>query len=289
MIIVQIIGGLGNQMFQYAMGRSLSIRNNTELKLDISSFEDFYKLHKFGLDKFNIQAKIATKEEIDEYIYPKGMKRIIRSIDRCKPYYKRQLVAEQAFPFDQNIFEINHDTYIKGYWASEKYFKSLEDIIRSDLSVKDTPDYENASLAEEIKNVESVSIHIRRGDYISDPQTNKIHGLCSLDYYYSAIEDIIKKVKDPYFFVFSNDPKWVKENFSISYPLKLVTINGPEKNYEDIRLMSLCKHHIIANSTFSWWGAWLSTNEDKQIYSPKKWYNVDYDIKDLLPDSWFKV
>lgn len=289
MIIIKLIGGLGNQMFQYALGRSLSIINNIEFKIDISSFEEDYKLHKYGLDKFKIVEQIATRQEINESKNPKGINKLINNADFLKPYYRRRWVKEQSFPFDQNILKIDQNAYIEGHWASEKYFKSVDKIIRTDLCIKEKPDEENASIAKEITNSESVSIHIRRGDYIDNPQTNKIHGTCSLDYYHLAIEDIAKKVKNPHFFVFSNDYEWVKKNLTIPYPMRLVSINGADKNYEDIRLMSLCKHHIIANSTFSWWGAWLSENENKQIYSPKIWYNIDYNIKDLLPDSWIKI
>jgi hypothetical protein len=289
MIIVKLIGGLGNQMFQYALGRSLSITNNIDFKLDITSFKNTYKLRQYGLDKFNIVENIATREEIAEFKKPGGIKKYSRLFDPFKPYYKRRLINEQSYPFDQNILKVHHDAYIEGHWASERYFNSIKDIIRTDFSVKEQPDEINASIADEIVHTESVSIHIRRGDYVSDPLTLKIHGLCSLDYYHRAVEDIAKKIREPHFFIFSNDHAWVEKNLTIPYPMKLVSINGSEKDYEDIRLMSLCKHHIIANSTFSWWGAWLSKNAEKQIYSPKRWYNVDYDIKDLLPESWIKL
>jgi len=145
-------------------------------------------------------------------------------------------------------------------------------------------------MANEILGKESISVHFRRGDYVTDPQTNKIHGTCSFDYYHQAIDDICKYTSNPHFFIFSNDPQWVKDNFSLPYPMQIITLNGPEKPHFDLYLMSLCKHHIIANSTFSWWGAWLSTNKDKRVYTPKRWYNVDYiDQKDGFPDSWIKI
>jgi hypothetical protein len=291
MIITKIFGGLGNQMFQYALGRRLAYKNDVELKLDISAFDDWYRLHSYGLNNFNIDEKIATKEEISSL---SNSVKIINVFDDILnvfvPYYKRKYVRERDYSFDPNILKITDNAYLNGYWGSEKYFLEIESIIRKDFSLKRESDLVNFNIAEKILDNNSISIHFRRGDYVTDPITNAIHGTCSLDYYYKAIEDIGKYVSDPHFFIFSNDPAWVKENFSIPYPMDLITVNGPEKNYEDLHLMSLCKHHIIANSTFSWWGAWLGTNKDKRVYTPKRWYNVDYiNQKDMFPESWCKI
>ena len=298
MIMVKIIGGLGNQMFQYATGRSIALKNNVELKLDISGF-DVYKLHAYGLDKFNIVENIATEKEVKEFTrwkidvrdnFKKYYQVLENTFNYVIPYYKRKYVRERDYPFDPDILKIKDNAYLDGYWGSEKYFLENESTIRKDFTVKQESDLVNQSMAAKILDTNSISVHFRRGDYVSDPKTNAIHGTCSLDYYYKAIEDVSKYVSDPCFFIFSNDPAWVKENFSIPYPMNLVTVNGPEKNYEDLHLMSLCKHHIIANSTFSWWGAWLGTNKDKRIYTPKRWYNVDYiNQKDTFPDSWYKI
>jgi hypothetical protein len=292
MIIVRVIGGLGNQMFQYAMGRRLSLKNNVELKLDISAFISFYKLHSYNLDKFTILENIATPEEIGLFVKLGKLgkfHKMLYNLDVVTPYYKRKYIKERSMLFDSNILKIKDNVYLDGYWASEKYFNDIELELRKDFTLKEELDEKNIFISNEILDTESVSIHIRRGDYITDPQTNKIHGTCSLDYYYSAIDDICKYVSDPQFYVFSDDPEWVRQNLTIPYPMKLVTGNGVEKNYCDLRLMSLCKHHIIANSSFSWWGAWLSNNKNKRVYSPKRWYNVNYDTKDLLPESWHKI
>lgn len=291
MIITKIIGGLGNQMFQYALGRRLAYKNDVELKLDISAFDDWYHLHSYGLNNFNIEEKIATKEEIVRLSRFGKIKNIFSDVlDIFNPYYQREYVREKDYTFDQNILKITDNAYLDGYWGSEKYFLEIESIIRKDFTLKRESDLVNLTIADKILETDSVSIHFRRGDYISDPKTNAIHGTCSLDYYIRAIEDICKYVPDPHFFIFSNDPAWVKENFSIPYPMNLITANGPEKNYEDLHLMSLCKHHIIANSTFSWWGAWLCANKDKRVYTPKRWYNVDYiNQKDTFPESWVKI
>lgn len=298
MIIVKIIGGLGNQMFQYAVGRNIAIKNNVELMLDISSFNS-YKLHSYGLNKFNIVENIASESEIKEFTRGKidmrdSFKKYYQILDNTFnciiPYYKRKYVRERDYSFNPNILKIKDNAYLDGYWGSEKYFLENESAIRKEFSLKRESDLNNQNIAKKILKTNSISVHFRRGDYVTDPKTNAIHGTCSLDYYFKAIEDISKYVSEPHFFIFSNDPAWVKENFSLPYSMDFVTINGPEKNYEDLHLMSLCKHHIIANSTFSWWGAWLGTNKDKRIYTPKKWYKVDYiDQKDAFPESWHKI
>jgi hypothetical protein len=297
MIIIKIIGGLGNQMFQYALGRRLAYENDIELKMDISAFEKTYRLHSYGLNNFNIDEKIATKEDISRYSRQIGIKNIreiknifIKVSDFFIPYYKQKYVREKDYTFDPNILKITDNVYLDGYWSSEKYFSDIATIIRKDFTLKRESDLINLNIADKIITTDSISIHFRRGDYVTDPRTNAIHGTCSMDYYYKAIEDICKYVSDPHFFIFSNDHVWVKENFSLPYQMYFITANGPEKNYEDLHLMSLCKHHIIANSTFSWWGAWLSTNKNKRVYTPKKWYNVGYiNQKDMFPEPWHKI
>lgn len=298
MIIVKIIGGLGNQMFQYSLGRSIAVKNNVELKLDISAF-DSYKLHSYQLDKFNIIENIATYKEIKGFTRWKievrdNFKRYYEIFEDIlnpfTPYYRRKYVKERDYTFDSNILKIRDNVYLDGYWGCEKYFKEIESIIKKEFTIKDELDSENLNMANEILGTESVSLHIRRGDYVSDPQTNKIHGTCSLNYYFQAIDEICKLVSEPHFFIFSDDPDWVKNNFSIPFPVQIISFNGSEKPHLDLHLMSLCKHHIIANSTFSWWGAWLSENPKKMVLAPKTWVNVpSRNISDLIPDDWIKI
>ncbi|MBT9150861.1 MAG: O-antigen biosynthesis glycosyltransferase WbnK [candidate division WS2 bacterium] len=135
-----------------------------------------------------------------------------------------------------------------------------------------------------------MSLHIRRGDYVFNLHTNQFHGTCDLDYYFRCVEYLTTKVKNPHFFIFSDEPEWARNNLKLSYPTTLVDHNEADKNYEDLRLMSQCKYHIIANSTFSWWGAWLSQNPEKIVFAPKRWLKSDdYNPKDLMPDKWIKV
>ena len=182
------------------------------------------------------------------------------------------------------------NVYLEGFWHSEKYFKDIENVIRQEFTIRDEPDALNKEMANKIMACEPVSIHIRRGDYVSDKKTNEFHGTCSLEYYNDAIGIITKEIKAPHFFVFSDDPVWVQDNLKLKFSTTYLVYNGAEKAYEDLRLMSLCKHHIIANSSFSWWGAWLSGNPYKIVIAPKKWFNDEtIDTSDLIPDEWFRI
>ena len=291
MIIVKIIGGLGNQLFQYSLGRNLAIKKNTELKLDISGFKD-YKLHAYSLNHFNITENIASKKEIAR------LKKYQNKPGKIWFFYnrliadKKRYFQERQSHFDNKVFDISNDCYVDGYYQSEKYFKEIEDIIRQDIAVKTEIQGIDDEMATKIQSVNAISIHIRRGDYASDTETTSYHGLCSLEYYKKAIRMISEKVSNPHFFVFSDDHEWVKKNIILSYPTTYVDHNGPDKNYGDLRLMSLCKHFIIANSSFSWWGAWLAKNPNKIVIGPKKWFNnVKPNIKtnDVIPEAWIKI
>ena len=294
MIIVRLIGGLGNQLYQYALGRKILFKNNVELKFDISGYRSDNSGH-IELDKFNIVEKIATDEEVESFLpydielNRRELRKLHNLIGLVSPYYKRKFVRERSNLFDPNILKITDNAYLCGFWGSYKYFADIVDLLQKDFTVKAEMDQKNVEIARAISGTESVSIHFRRGDYVTNPQTNAYHGTCSLDYYQRAVKDISKYVSDPHFFVFSDDPDWVQQNFSIPYPLSFVTINGLDEPHKDLRLMSLCRHHIIANSTFSWWSAWLCTNKDKKIYCPNKWVNVPYDMRDAIPESWKRI
>lgn len=282
MIIVKLRGGLGNQMFQYAIGRNLALKNNTILKFDVSELEQD-KLRNYELAVFNISGSIASRFTM---MFIRLLnKRIISKI--LGQYYL--YIKQQGRYFNEKILVKKGNIYLDGYWQSENYFKEIRNTIIEDFTIKIKPDKKNKSMLEKIKNSNSICIHIRRGDYISNVKTNKVHGSCSLKYYYNAIEEIIiKKVKYPTFFIFSDEPQWTKENLKLRYPTIYVDINGSEKSYEDLRLMSNCKHFIVANSAFSWWGAWLSNNPNKIICAPKRWFR-SADEGDIVPKSWIRV
>jgi hypothetical protein len=289
MLIVEILGGLGNQLFQYSFGRQLAKRHNKKLKLDITGFEN-YHLHQFSLNHFNIDADFATKEEIKEFkpIDQRLLCKWIFSLKRRAGMTR--IFKEAGFHFQPEALHFPNTGYITGYWQSEKYFKDYEALIRNDLRFKTAPDSQNQEWSRIILNENSISLHIRRGDYITDPKAKQVHGFCDLDYYYRSIARINQEIKNPFFFIFSDDPEWVKENLQIAHPHLFVSNNDSTKNYEDMRLMSICKHNIIANSSFSWWGAWLNSHPGKMVIAPQKWFNTkDRNANDLVPDEWIKL
>jgi len=180
--------------------------------------------------------------------------------------------------------------YLEGYWQSEKYFKHIESIIRNDFTYINETDSDNLKILNRIKGSESIAIHFRRGDYINNRKTNEVHGICSMEYYNSAVDYIAQKVSSPYFFIYSDDIEWVKRNLSIKYNKMFVDINTPEKASNDLRLISNCKHQIIANSSFSWWGAWLNQNPEKIVIAPKKWFmDEKRNTSDLIPEKWIRL
>lgn len=289
MIIVRLYGGLGNQMFQYALGRSLALRNDTELKLDISDFEN-YKLHKYCLDVFNIQKKIASSREVTDY------KKFKKKLGR-RWFFHNKLIAddskyfqEESFAFDPRALNLDNNVYIDGYWQSEKYFKDAEAVIRSDFSFVLPQGEKDKEVSRLINEYSSVSVHVRRTDYVTDTNAKKALGTCPIEYYTRAVLLMAQKVGNPHFFVFSDDHEWVKQNIKIDYPTVYVDHNDASTNYQDLRLMASCKHNIIANSSFSWWGAWLNGNPDKIIIAPKKWFtDISKDDSDLIPPTWIRI
>lgn len=289
MIITKLIGGIGNQMFQYAAGKALAEHHGVELKLDISDFQ-FYTDRWFSLNHFNIKAEIASEEEISKFAgknKSKSLMIIKERLGRLLHRKKRKMYYEPHFHFDNNFFNLPANIYINGYWQSEKYFDKIKSKILTDFLFLEPPVGLNKEISEEILSSNSISIHIRRGDYVSNKFTQLMHGVLGIEYYAGAINYIAKKIEQPHLFVFSDEPEWAKVNLKTSFPATFVNHNTGQNDFEDMRLLSMCRHHIIANSSFSWWGAWLNRNEDKIVIAPRKWFNeYKADTKDLYPKDW---
>jgi hypothetical protein len=289
MIITKIQGGLGNQMFQYALGKTLALRNNTELKLDTTLFRN-YEFHSYSLGHLNIQETLATDEEIrsfEKYRARKGkLGKILNPLFADKARY----MDESAWTFVPEALELKDPCYINGYWQSEKYFIEIEDTIRKEFSLREPLDQYSRDMAAKISATPgSVMLHIRRGDFVYHPYASKMMGVCPPEYYDAAQAIIRERVQDPHYFVFSDDLKWVKEHVKTGFPTEYIG-QGPEKNYQDLDLMRLCTHHILSNSTFGWWGAWLSDHSRTGItIAPTRWNNKNFDTKDLIPEHWIKL
>jgi hypothetical protein len=297
MVIVRLIGGLANQMFPYAVGRSLAHRLGTELKLDITGFAVYRQKinlapRSYGLDAFSIQETFATTEEIESL---KIGRRSLRSragkmlfgISTPPP---ATYVKEKQFEFDPEILQLTGDVYLDGNWNSYRYFEDIEETIRSEFTFKHPQSGKNLDLFKMIAATESVSLHIRRGDFVSNPKVNALYGTCDLDYYQRCVEDLAKRVEEPHFFIFSDEPEWVRGNLHLPFAMTIIDHNGPDQAHEDLRLMSQCRHHILANSGFSWWGAWLDRRQDKLVYVPREWFKSSrYDTDTLLPSLWLRM
>lgn len=284
MIRVKIFGGLGNQMFQYAFGKAVAQANNYEVEFiyDNSSYE-----RELGLNYFNIQTLISYKKWEYPLIYKLLAKINKFTAFKLYPYNNQKYIYDYKLNFDGALLEVKDNSFLEGYWQSEKYFKSIENIIREEFEIISPINEKSLEAINSINKTNSVSIHFRRGDYISDENAKKTHGMCSEEYYKKSIAFIKEKISDPHFFIFSDDINWVKNNFKFSE--NATFIDFTTLPIDDLRLMSLCNHNIMANSTFSWWAAWLNCNKDKIVISPKKWFLNSRDDSDLLIEGWIKL
>jgi hypothetical protein len=283
MKIVKIKGGLGNQLFQYAFARYFSIQKKAEVKIDNgvnTHKEDTYRQYELG--NFNTTLALATKEEVIEAKYPHDfISKLTRAIEV-------KILKIHHIGYSPNILD-TEENYLDGYWQSHKYLNPIRDVLLKEITLKKPLPEKYKNILDQIKNTPSVSIHIRRGDYVNNKKTKSMHDICTLEYYSKAIDLIQASVNNPTFFIFSDDIDWVSKNLAVPHPAFWVS-NLDGKGYEEMHLMSLCRHNIIANSSFSFWGAWLNQNPNKIVVAPRKWNNRYQDeYKDLLPSNWLKV
>lgn len=296
MIVVRLSGGMGNQMFQYSAGRALAIKHNMPLELDTTFLEHRIKMPKFlrpsfsfrdfDLDVFNIEAGFAKKNEIKFWNRPILSGQIMLTIDAILRKIAIFPGWEKKFSFNKEFLKLGSDSYLQGFWQSEKYFMNIASTIRKDFTLNyDLPEL-NKNLAKEIENTNSLCVHLRRmhtgGDF---------HTKYDMDYYNKGIEYIKKNNDIDKIYVFSDDIDWCKENINFGIETFFITREYAGKKGEgDMHLMSKCKYFIIPNSTFSWWGAWLSERVGKIVICPKKWFGDEsIDTSDLIPEDWIKM
>lgn len=289
MIIVEIQGGLGNQMFIYALGRRMALERNVPLYLDLTWFNT-QDTRQYRLSYLNIQENIAPIDLVEQFRNQHILTRVQRRLSklRGKDQHIRMLREKlnMWYQCDDEILNAYGHLYLRGYFQNIGYFKSISDLIQSEFRVKTLMDDRNAQVAQLIQSTNSVCLHIRRGDYVTQEDTRNFHGVLTLSYYHKAIQLIADQHSDLHVFIFSDDVHWARNNLKLSFPTTLMDFNGVEKDYEDLRLMSLCRHHIIANSSFSWWGAWLA-RENGIVIAPAQWVaNQNFDTKGLLLDHW---
>lgn len=289
MINVKLMGGLGNQMFQFCAGLALAKRLNTRFTIDDTILNS------------NINNDHSVKRELDLEVFNLSQQSyynglisansgfLTRNINRILPVRSRWYYIEKSFNYDNNILLLNDNTTIEGYWQSYKYFDKIENEIKHTFSFKNKLLIDSEKLFNDIKNKVSVCINVRRADFA----VNSFHGTLEMDYYFKAIDLLKSKItSDLHFFVFSDDIDWCKRNFNFAKNITIVdhTHKGYKfSNY--LYLMKNCKHFIIPNSSFAWWAAWICDNEEKTVIAPKIWFKGDANnlTLDLIPSNWTRI
>jgi hypothetical protein len=291
MIVVRLKGGLGNQMFQYAAARAIAVRRSTVVKLDCRFYASQSK-RRYELDKLRIIQRFPNALERFMISSPEQRRAKVaaRVMAACWPRFRINRVLESGFTFDRTVMSRAGSLYLDGYWQSPKYFAEIASLLRHEFAVKTPPNPQNASMMSEIESCSSICLHVRRGDYVSDPRIQEFHGTCGVEYYRKALEEVAARVTVPVVFVFSDDPAWVKQHLVIDRRVVYVTHNIGHDDHEDLRLMTHCKHFILANSTFGWWGAWLANNPRKIVICPNRWFAAPaISAADLIPHEWIRI
>lgn len=293
MYIASIVGGLGNQMFQYAMAKSMAIRKHSSLRLDLSAYKnkryfnpEGYLLRKvFGVDSVEANyLDYLSTIGINFFLLPLIRRGKLRDIT------SRIIFESRFFDYDDKLINNSHPegAYINGYWQTENYFNATEYQIRTLFQFKPSIISERAKFFEsKIRGCESVAVHVRRGDYISNPTYKKIYSICDHQYYKNAFQFMESRVVKPKFFVFTDDVGWVSSQDI--FRGATVCTASEDGSWNDMYLMSICKHNIIANSSFSWWGAWLNNNPNKIVVCPSTWFIDGTEAPNLIPSSWVSI
>lgn len=288
MIIVRLSGGLGNQLFQFAAGYALALRHDTSIYLDARSFARD-RLRNFALSCFGLQPENAP-EMVKKW--PPSRRGPISF-----PWWKfrygsdLQFFRERGVESQQRFGELGPSTYLHGYWQNEVYFAEHANQVRSALKIVMEPDSRNQQWLARIRNRNAISVHVRRSDYTTNAVNQSLYSVCAPSYYDEAARYLADNSSSTaYFVVFSDEPEWASKNLRFPGEVDFISHNSGESAYEDLRLMSACKHHIIANSTFSWWGAWLGENPNRVIVAPSSWYRDPIkDQENPIPENWIRI
>jgi hypothetical protein len=283
MIITRLHGRLGNQMFQYAAGRALADRAGVPLALDSRGAI----LRGEGVLTRVFDLELADPVHLPPLKQTNPLRYAIwRGIGQkvgAKPYFRR----ERGLGYNPAFEDWGDNSYLHGYWQSQKYFQNSAERIRSDFTFPVFSNQQNAEMAARIAESTAISLHVRRGDYL----TFAAHVLCDQAYYDAALAKVLDGLQgDPVVYVFSDDPQWAKDNLSLPCKKVVVDFNGPETDFEDMRLMSLCQHNIIGNSSFSWWAAWLNQTPGRRVAGPAKWFgDPKLSNPDIFPHDWLRI
>ncbi|MDO9098877.1 MAG: alpha-1,2-fucosyltransferase [Candidatus Methanoperedens sp.] len=289
-MVIRLVGGLGNQMFQYAAAKAVALRSGTELLLDLSWFATSSD-RQYALGPLRVSAQTIGEippEGATGRFLRKALYRLTGRTDEC--WQGRPVFREKHFHFDPAMLDVRAPVCLDGYFQSEKYFLEYRELIASEFTVVTPPCGLAQTMLEKMATHDAICLHVRRGDYVANATTKSFHGLCPLNYYYQGLRIVSEGLQTPHCYVFSDDPEWVRGNFLSELPMSIVDIHGPDEAHEDLRLMAACKHFVIANSSLSWWGAWLGSYPEKRVVAPKNWFQSSAnDPKDLISDHWVRI
>ncbi len=299
MIVIRLRGGLGNQLFQYAAGTSLALHHGVPLKLD-TYYYTHHPYRTLALSHFQVTYESASEAEIADFV---GKSRLERFFHKQTNYrYCRRAFGQPYYHYDPSFYQLPNHQYLSGYWQSERYFQPHASVVRQHFVPRTPPSEKNARLIDNMKRSESVSLHVRHGDYAVASSASHFFAVLDESYYRAAIRWVQARVTSPQFFIFSDNIAWCRRTFTDVPAAVFVDHNQGEDSYWDLWLMAQCRHHIIANSSFSWWGAWLDAREDKLVVAPRQWFKSDryqgprsvypertYQLQDQLPHAWTRL
>ena len=295
MIVTKLQGGHSNQLFQYATGRALAARHGVELVMDVRWFDAIaegdtrraFELEQYSLDQNLVDGRSLALRESTSRAFPlRGLlPRASRRGPTLVPY--RQL----GNGYDPRVLSLPDNSYLEGWWQDERYFSEIRATLLAELQLRSSVNGRNAEVLRQIRNGASVSMHVRRGDYVTNPAATSFHGVLGIGYYEAALEELSRRtgLREPNLFVFSDDIEWCKRHLRI--PQRMHFVDGANSGAEDMHLMRHCDHHIVANSSFSWWGAWLGEHPAKVVVAPKRWFK-DHDANTetgIVPPSWVRL
>jgi hypothetical protein len=289
-IITSIGAGLGNQMFQYATARRLAHVNGADLLLYLGDRYHAGAKRSFRLDNFAISARFAAEAEAGGLRRMSRLKRrLARFLPGLKPPNDPEVVREETLRFNPAILGLHGNVKLAGAWQCERYFSDIADILRREFTLRAELDARNRETLARILSGPSAFIHVRRGDYVTSTKINRLYGTCSLDYYEAGLHILRARTGTALrLFVFSDDPAWVRQMQIGGNEAVIVDWNGntPER---DLALMRACSHAIIANSSFSWWGAWLGDEGERTVIAPRAWFRRRSDYEDIVPERWIRL
>jgi hypothetical protein len=295
MVIVRLRGGLGNQLFQFAAAYSLARHHNTELKSDLYTYTK-HPFRKYELHHFNIHLPEASRDEVHQFTGSNFVERYLNK--KSNYFYCPKVFAQPHYHFYDDFFSLPVPIYLSGYWQSEKYFAHVAEQVRKMVTASVKLDARNEDLVSTIRSSQSISMHIRRTDY----SPGSFFQPMPLDYYRKALKFMSEKISNPHYFIFSDDIGWSRQQLGDLRNATFVDHNKGDDSFKDLLVMSACRHQIIANSTFSWWAAWLNDFQDKTVIAPQTWFHNTwvtkkepvypvrfYNTKDLIPASWIRL